>query len=499
MKGDILLIQPHCGKYDIFILDMPLSLLYTARMLVSAGYRVHVLDQRVEKGEFWPRLKGLLDAKPLYAGVTVMTGEPVKHALEICRFIRAHSTAPLVWGGIHPTILPEQTLASPLVDYVIKGKGERAALHLAEALAGQRSLDGIPGLSYKRADGAFVHHAEDDEDAWDETPLVPYDLIDVGRYYRVGFEGKVFSIMTSRNCPMKCTFCYNSALTTKKKWKPDGLDYTLRHIDFILERYKPDYLSFIDDDFFINKNRAWEILSHLERVAPPTMKVGFRGARVAELVRLPDEYFDLMERVRTTHINIGVESGSPRVLKLIKKGMTVDQAVELNRRLALRPSFVPLYNFFSGIPQETEEDIKMTTALILQLVKDNPYCQVSGYHQYTPYPGNALYKEAVAHGFPEPQTLEEWGELRFEDNARNCPWIDRRRRRLLEMVYSMVYFVDSKYDMYIADSHWALKALYPVVKAYKPVARFRLRHHLTALPLEVMAKDLFYRLYYTPS
>lgn len=496
VSRDIVLIQPHCGKYDIFILDMPLSLLYTARMLVQAGYNVHVVDQRIEKERTKPLLEKLIERNPVYIGMTVMTGEPVGHGLALCGFIKSKTDIPVVWGGIHPTILPEQTLKSPQVDYVIRGKGEMAALYLAEALEGKRGFEEVPGLSYTSQGGETVHNPEDDEELWDEMPMPRYDLIKIDEYYRVGFKEKVFSIMTSRNCPHKCTFCYNAALKKKKKWAPDGLDYTKSHIDHILEKYEPDYLSFIDDDFFVDRKRAQAILEYLKERAPG-LKIGFRGARVSDLVRLDESFFDLMEVVNTRHINIGVESGSQRILEEIRKGITVEQVVALNRRFANRPSFVPLYNFFSGIPQETEEDIKMSTDLILRLVEENPHCQISGYHQYTPYPGNPLYDLAVKNGFPEPHSLEDWGALRFEDNARNCPWIDARRRRLLDMVYSMIYFVDNKYDMYFAGNNMLLRAMFPLVRLYKHVARFRLRHHFTGLPIEVKAKDLFYRLYYT--
>lgn len=490
-KGDVIFVYPRCGKYDMFILDMPLGPLYLARLLEEAGYGVHIVDQRVED-DVHAKLDALLEKNVLWVGISVMTGEPVRHALELAKYLRGKTDVPLLWGGIHPTILPEQTLENENVDYVLRGKGERSVLAFTEFLCGRGKLDDVPGLTY-REDGGIKSNEEDCEGDWGEMPMVNYDLIDVSRYGRVGFDDNIFSIMTSRNCPFKCTFCYNSSLKTPKPWMPDSLDYVKKHIDYILERYHPDYLSFIDDDFFVDLGRAREILEYIEGKAPK-MKIGFRGARVSDLLKLDDGFFDLMERVNTKHINIGVESGSDRILKIMKKGMTADMAVELNRRLAGRPALLPLYNFFSGIPQETEDDIRMSTRLVLQLVKENPHCQISGYHQYTPYPGNKLFEEAVAAGYKAPQSLEEWGSQRFEDNARNCPWINAKRRRLLDMIYSMIYFVDNKYDMYIAGQNWFLKMMLPFVRTYKPIARARLRRHFTAFPVEVWAKNVIYKI-----
>lgn len=499
MNRRIVLIQPACGKYDLFIRDMPLGLVYTARMLVAEGYDVHIVDQRVLKEATREKVKTLVtEVEPLWVGFTVMTGEPIFHAMRLAELVRQHTKAPLLWGGIHPTILPEVTIAHPLVDYLIRGKGERSALAFSKALEAGGGFDGVPGLTWTE-NGTVRSNEEDDDSTWGKMPPIPYDLVNLDDYARVGFEARVFPIMTSRNCPHKCTFCYNSALKQKLRWFPDSIEDTISNIDDILARYRPSYLSFIDDDFFVDLERSRAILRHVEKVKPAHIKVGFRGVRVSDMRLMTDEDLDLLERINTRHINIGVESGSDRVLKLLKKGMKAEHAVAMNRRFAKHKDFVPLYNFFSGIPGETEDDIRLSTRLILQLTAENPNCQISGFHQYTPYPGNELFNVAVEAGFPVPQTLEEWGDQRFEDNAKKCPWIDSRRRRLLEMIYCMIYFVDGKYDMYFANNNWLLKAMHPLINLYKPLARFRLRHHLTALPLEVWAKDAFYALFYRPT
>ncbi len=99
--------------------------------------------------------------------------------------------------------------------------------------------------------------------------------------------------------------------------------------------------------FFVDRKRARTILEFIEAKGLD-MKVGFRGARISDLDKLDDDMFDLMERVNTVHINIGVESGSTDILKRIRKGITLEQIDRVNKRFAARPSFVPLYNFFFG-------------------------------------------------------------------------------------------------------------------------------------------------------
>ncbi len=486
---EIVLIYPRCGKYDLFIRDMPLGLLYMARLLTLKGYRVHIFDQRVEEG--LARLDALLARSPLWVGFSIMTGEPIRHALELARHARTKTNAPFVWGGIHPTILPEQTLENDYVDFVIRGKGELAAVEFSEFALGKRPPESVRGLTWRTKETVGAN-PEDDGCDWGALPMVDYTLIPVEKYGRVGFEKNIFSILTSRNCPYKCTFCYNSSLAKKNPWLPDELGYVKDHMRSIIEGYSPEYLSFIDDDFFVDMDRAKHILGYLLEIKPHKMKVGFRGMRVSDILRADEELLDLMERVGTVHINIGVESGSKKILKLLRKGSTPDMAVKANRKLASRP-FIPLYNFFSGIPQETGEDIRSSTDLLLQLVRENPNCQISGYHQYTPYPGNELFKAATRAGFVAPSSLEEWGDARFEDNARNCPWIDKERRRVLEMIYSAVYFVDDKYETYIAKHNGFLKMMLPFVRLYTPMAKWRLRRNIAALPVEVKLQNFVYK------
>ncbi len=491
-RKKIILLQPRHGKYDMYICDLPLSLIYLSTIIAhQQNYEIQIIDQRVE-ADWQSILSQSLTDEVLMVGLTAMTGEPIKHALELCEFVRNHTDRPIVWGGVHPTIMPELTLEHPLVDYVIVGKGEFAIVELAEYLQSKRDINQVSGLVYKGPGGEIKKNPVHSKFDWNELPRIPYELVDHSKYYRSGFDGRVVSIMTSRNCPHRCTFCYNSSLEKAERWIAEPFEMTRANLRMLIENFKPDYISFIDDDFFVDRKRARRILE-LIRDSKWQIKVGFRGARVDELLKLDDEFLQLLVDVNARHINIGVESGSERILKILRKGITPEMVIKLNRRLAGYPTLIPLYNFFSGIPGETKQDIRFSTNLILQLVEENPYCQISGFHQYTPYPGSVLYDTAKKHGFKEPDSLEGWSRMQLENNARNCPWISPQRLRLLNVIYTMIYFVDRKYDIYFAQNNSKLRALLPFIKLYRRIARFRLRYHFTFLPFEVWAKDLFYK------
>ena len=103
----------------------PLGILAAVSFLKDT-YEIIILDQRLFASDdsFYAKLYNVLQNQPLYAGLSVYSGGMIKFALEISRYIKEQSSVPVVWGGIHPSLLPEQTLENQYIDYVIQGEGE---------------------------------------------------------------------------------------------------------------------------------------------------------------------------------------------------------------------------------------------------------------------------------------------------------------------------------------------------------------------------------------
>ncbi len=126
-EKDVLLVFP--GKFKAPDPQVPLSLLYLASSLEEQGFSPRILDMRLEN------YKETKIGNPLFVGITCMSGPQIKYALEFARFVRAKNpTCPIVWGGVHPTLLPEQTARSEYVDIVVRGEGELAIKEIAEKL-----------------------------------------------------------------------------------------------------------------------------------------------------------------------------------------------------------------------------------------------------------------------------------------------------------------------------------------------------------------------------
>lgn len=486
--ADVIMVYPKAGTYGIIFKDLPLSLICASTILYNKGYEIKIIDQRIDKN--WEKnLKKELDKNPLLVATSAMTGQPIKYALEISKFTKENSKIPVVWGGIHPTILPEQTLKNKYIDIIVRGEGEEIFYNLVKSLKNKEDISKIKGISYKK-NGKIYHNVDAPAMNLDKLPQIPYGLVDVNKYIRNGWDEKIFSIQTSRGCPHRCGFCFSPAYSNRY-WRGESVKKVMEHLRFIREKYNPDYIYFADNDFFVNMERAKELFIEIKKEKIDVI-FGHRGLRIDEIKRMDNDFLKLMQDIGTRELHMGAESGSQRILDIMKKDMDVRDITLVNRRLIKFPGLLPFYNFFSGVPTETKEDIKKSTDLMLKILKENPRAQVQSFNQFTPYPGTSLYNLAKEYGFKEPTELEQWIDFDQGDSAKNCPWINKDRQKLMDMLYFTSFFIDKKM-MHLNSKRLRFTLFRMLSNTYRPVARFRFKNHLTAFPIEVMLKKAYFK------
>ncbi|RMH58288.1 MAG: hypothetical protein D6679_05140, partial [Candidatus Hydrogenedentota bacterium] len=179
--GRVVLFYPFTGL-DLKGLSvwLPLSLLQTAATL-TADFDVEIIDQRVHD-DWRERLRRTLDDDTLCVGISSMTGTQIKGGLLAARVVReAAPEVPIVWGGNHPTLVPETTARHPCVDIVVMGEGEVTFRNLVRRLAEGRSFEDLRNIAWVEKDGTFRKngtgtHPEDFVDQ-DEMPPLPYHLL----------------------------------------------------------------------------------------------------------------------------------------------------------------------------------------------------------------------------------------------------------------------------------------------------------------------------------
>ena len=447
--------------------------------LMRAGYRVHIIDQRVQP-DWRERLSSALAEKPVCVGVTSTTGPQLRHALEVSRLVKQQGDIPVVWGGIHATLLPEQTLEKTEIDFVVQGEGERTFEELVAALESGNGVQGIAGLWYKHS-GRVLHGATRPFIDPNEEPSLEYDLVDVPKYTRTVFSVKRLSFSTSRGCSFPCAFCY-STVVHRRRWRALSADLAVAQMKEFTSRYGVRGLFLTDANFFLDLDRARAIL---EGVVRGNLDLIFTRLHIRfdTLRRLSDEDIALIARAGCRCLALGVESGSARIRELLHKPIDEGELHEINRRLS-RASIMPLYFFMGGFPTETRDDLRATVRLFMKLLTENPRAAKS-LNTYVPYPGTELFDLAVAEGLRPPRWMEDWYPFSYRNLGASGSWLSEQMRKTVEMLDFCSFFVgETGYvNPYKQTSPLATSA----ARLYAPIARARVKNLFYRLPLEVKA------------
>ncbi len=478
--ADVVLLQPKIGDWDDFRShpSLPLSLLSAVR-LVAKEFNIVLIDTRVEKN--WKtRLKAELDKKPLCVGVTSITGGQIGYALEISNYVKASSNVPVVWGGIHASLLPESTLENPNIDILVIGEGEISFLELVRALANKTDLKGIPGVWYRNSSG-IIKNPKRDFTKLDNLPALPLSLIHLNKFLP-GFKKRgTFYIETSRGCPNQCAFCYN-ANYNNNSWRAFSADRIIAELKFLYEHFKINSFYIVDDNFFVDLKRARAIA---EGIINHNLDIFWevQGITINSALKMDDGYLELLVRAGMKKVHFGVESASERVLKLINKNLKIDNVIEVNRKWG-KHDIIVQYNFMCGFPGESLEDIRSTIDLVFQLMKENKRALISPLCPYTPYPGTALYEKSLKEGFIHKRSLRDWQDTDYGDDL----WESPERKRLLSSLFFASMFLDEHRSKDMVDS----KIIKAIISMYRPIAKLRIRHLFFDLMPELKIKKLLF-------
>ena len=167
---------------------------------------------------------------------------------------------------------------------------------------------------------------------------------------------------------------------------------------------------------------------------------------------------------------VGCESGSDRILKLIKKDITVDQILKANR--ILKDSGIrPIYSFIAGFPGETREDIRKTLNLMMKLIRENPSASLTQLKVFTPFPGTELFNTCLKHGLKPPKTFEEWSNFGY--SSATYEWRSKKERRFLEKLAYITLFLDPKTSSWHFGKTPIDRCL---IRVYSRIAGFRCKY-----------------------
>lgn len=415
----VLLINPRFSESvdeTISRTSVPLGLLCIGSYLEEKGYKIRLIDG-LSDSRYTQTIKREVNSSS-YVGLSVMTTQ-IPDAMKICEEIKnTDPDLPIIWGGVHPTLFPAETCADPVVDFVVHGEGELTFLELIDARERGKRLEKIKGLTYwhnnRLVEGGPRAFLE-----MDELPLINLELL--GR--KALQELELVPTHASRGCPYRCTFCINPI--TKNYWRCKSPEKTVDELLSLEKYFKGRKLRFWDENFFVNRKKAELII---DGILEQGLHVEWETTVRADFFRRAGP--ELMKKIKKSgcyKLCMGAESGSQRILNLIKKDITVKDLIH-SATMCNKFDIIPEYSFMIGLPTENTAEMRQTLLLIDKLRHICPKTEILGPQPFRPYPGSPIYNECIAeYGWRDPKTLREWAVLMEREwgylSPKCFPWV----------------------------------------------------------------------------
>lgn len=371
---------PH--RNDPYINLVPTGLCYLHASLQEAGH-----DSLLANFSAWSATKikkELLAINPDIIGISQWTHN--NHAsLELARICRTlFPNSMIIMGGGHATFRYEDILGegSP-VDVVVRGEGESTLLELVAHAPHRSEWLTIDGLAFRSEKGIVTTTARTNRADLDGLPL-PARYLDIS--IGVDLELQSEFIVTTRGCPSTCHFCSSPDFWGRKvRFRSPAA--IVEEILYIRKKFGVIYFSIRDDTFTADRVRVLEFCRLLQE-----QEVAILWNCQSRVTAIDEALVIEMKRAGCECIQLGVESGSPRILKQLGKNITpekIEQASAVVRTVGINLSIY----LISDVPGETNDDIQQTIDLVRRIHPDDGYVSPLAY-----YPGTQLYKEAVTAG-----------------------------------------------------------------------------------------------------
>ena len=408
MKHSILLLNVprFMGSKDITYENItppeypPLNLGYLASFLNEHDYNVDIIDLDMEKNTNGKLISLLKEKKYILVGLTFTTPlfGNAKKVADIIKEI--DSKMPIVVGGVHATISPEECISFENFDYVVEGEGEMALLKLAKYLSRKKPLlSEIGGFNYKKGNRIFRNDEREKPINLDLLPFPRRDLFLENKYlFPDILVEPVMPIMTSRGCPGQCIYCCSKKICPLIRLR--SAKNVVDEIEMLVKKYGAREIHIWDDCFTISKKRAIEICN-LIKDRKLRIKIAFPNGVRADMVSY--ELLKSLKEAGAYSIGFGVESGNEEILKKIKKGITKKQYIE-TFKMARKAGLETWAFLMLGLYGEDENTIMDTINFTKELDPD-----IAKFNILVPFPGTEVYEQLNSRGLILEKDFSKYG------------------------------------------------------------------------------------------
>ena len=444
----ILLVRPHS---DVPSAAPPLGLLYlSAYLRKHTQHQISICDARFKEYSF-DTIEGIIrEEKPDLLGITSFSLEN-KEAHEIAkRGKKAAPQASVVIGGPYATSDYNQALADSNIDIAVIGEGEKSFHQLVTALDRGEDWTGIRELAFRQNGSVAKTEMREFIDELDELPYPAWDMIPLEEYFnrrgtkkRTCFNQhqmrqRVLSIFTTRGCPYRCSYCHN---LFGKKLRKRSVENVIGELRLMKDTYRVNEVEIIDDIFNLDLDRAKQIF---RRIVEEKFDMKFSFPNGLRTDRLDEELLDLFKQGGAYRLVFAIESGTPRIQKLIQKNLNIAKAQE-NIALAAKRGFSMGGFFMMGFLDETEEEIWNTINFALK-----SKLQTAAFFIVTPFPNTEIWQQAQKIGLNLDATFENYQKV--SANISKVP--SKRLMQLRKLAFRRFYLNPWRLWSFMRTTPW---------------------------------------------
>lgn len=452
----VLFVNPPqtASKYKFMgVIAPPLGIAYMAGVLQENHIDVEILDASAEDMDFKDVEKELLKRKPDLVALTALT-PTIGRALETAQVVK--ETLPdsiVVMGGYHPTFNFIETLEDENVDIVIRGEGEYIMLNLVQALENQSSLHDVKGIVFedKNSKEIVVNPEAPLIQNLDELPFPALNLLPMKKYRLLDMDTHMTTMITTRGCPMQCSFC-SSAAMHGKKIRERSVENIVDEIEYLKTNYDIDTIAFMDDTFTLKKRKVMAICDEILK-----RNIEIMWGCTSRVDTLDEKLLKKMKESGCITIFIGVESADQQQLDNMCKNTTIakiENAFKIAHKLKIRT----IASVALGMPGDTKEIMNKTVKFVHKL-KPN----YAIYSLATPYPGTKFYKEAFEKNLIK---IKDWSKYTLITpilETIDCSLNDMRK---IQAKAFMKFYLRPHYIIrqFLQDGPYLLKTIFGVIK-----------------------------------
>jgi len=401
-----------------------MGVLILAAVARERGYDVHLVDAKAHATPIEEVASQIADLQPDYLGLSATTISVTNAARIAARVKALRPGVVTILGGAHVSAIPERTLrAFPSIDFGVVGEGEVSLFELLDRLESTAPVAGVPGLAYRDDDTVLANPRAPYIEDLDALPMPAWDLLpDFPHRFQPSLFGyprsPVATLITSRGCPFSCTFCDRS--TSGRKGRMHSVESVVALCRELVDR-GTRHIMFLDDLFTVRKDRVIDICN-----AFIAEGFDFSWSCNSHPNLLDLDTMRLMKRAGCWQVAYGIESGSQRILNVVKHEVKLPkmrETLRMTRQAGIRArGFMML-----GHPTEGIDSLRETEKFLRTVELD--LCQIT---KFTPYPGTPSYATVREAG----RFVEDWEKM----NAMNFVFVPNGiDERTLEHYFDRCY------------------------------------------------------------